>query len=79
MPDEMGVACLREDARHTVKRSGEGELAGLVCRGVHWRATYTVRLQGSIVADSDAKCEFQETIDRAQAMIKTIALAETRH
>jgi anthranilate synthase component I len=38
-----------------------------------------VQAGGGIVADSDPKYEFQETINKARAMIKAIALAETFH
>jgi anthranilate synthase component 1 len=34
---------------------------------------------GGIVADSDPKHEFQETVNKAKAMVKAIALAETFH
>lgn len=36
-----------------------------------------VQAGGGIVADSDPKYEFQETVNKARAMIKAIALAET--
>ncbi len=36
-----------------------------------------VQAGGGIVADSDAKYEFQETVNKAKAMLKAIALAET--
>jgi anthranilate synthase component I len=36
-----------------------------------------VQAGGGIVADSDPKYEFQETVNKAKAMIKAIALAET--
>jgi hypothetical protein len=34
-------------------------------------------LKGGIVADSDAKYGFQETVNNAEAMLRAIALAET--
>jgi anthranilate synthase component 1 len=36
-----------------------------------------VQAGGGIVADSDPKYEFQETVNKAKAMLKAIALAET--
>jgi anthranilate synthase component 1 len=36
-----------------------------------------VQAGGGIVADSDAKYEFQETVNKSKAMLKAIALAET--
>ncbi|MGD0061046.1 MAG: anthranilate synthase component I [Verrucomicrobiia bacterium] len=39
--------------------------------------TAYVQAGGGIVADSDAKYEFQETVNKAKAMLKAIALAET--
>jgi anthranilate synthase component 1 len=36
-----------------------------------------VQAGGGIVADSDANYEFQETVNKAKAMLKAIALAET--
>jgi anthranilate synthase component 1 len=36
-----------------------------------------VQAGGGIVADSDAKYEFQETVNKAKAMLKAIGLAET--
>ena len=38
-----------------------------------------VQAGGGIVADSDPKYEFQETVNKARAMLKAIALAETFH
>jgi anthranilate synthase component 1 len=38
-----------------------------------------VQAGGGIVADSDPKYEFQETVNKAKAMLKAIALAETFH
>ena len=38
-----------------------------------------VQAGGGIVADSDAKSEFNETVNKAKAMLKAIALAETFH
>jgi len=38
-----------------------------------------VQAGGGIVADSDPKYEFQETVNKARAMTKAIALAETFH
>jgi anthranilate synthase component 1 len=39
--------------------------------------TAYVQAGGGIVADSDAGYEFNETVNKAKAMFKAIALAET--
>jgi len=38
-----------------------------------------VQAGGGIVADSDPAYEFNETVNKAKAMLKAIALAETFH
>jgi anthranilate synthase component 1 len=39
--------------------------------------TFSVQAGAGIVADSDPSTEFQETVDKASAMLKAMEIAET--
>ena len=89
---EPPAPCARADGRHSREPDARGAYAGMVgyfgfdgamdtCLAIRTMVgrgrTVSVQAGAGIVADSDPATEFQETVNKASAMLRAIDIAET--